>query len=414
MEESHLATRASAHPMAAERPLAQVRRSLVLIWSCGMALVAASIALSWNGTPYWMDSTIYARSVAEGGWAIHPPGHLFFVTAGRLLYACGYADAYTALQVLTMLFTLGGVVLLYWLLRELVGPLESSILAVTFALSWVPLLMNHTGTSHASDFVTVPLLLLAAARLTGRPTRASAWALTLAIVLCGGFRLTTLIMMSPLLVAVLWVNRHNAHVWGAGAVGGLMVGLAQLLVVHASGGWARYFFLAEKTHFINRPFSVFHAGLDRLVLFNTGRSLLWFAAATVGLWFALFRLRSPHPWSSRQRLLLLYGALATLGPLAVCTLYLCEHPGYLAPALAGFYLCLAVAWNRSAGRPGFAKWPAVAIVASLLLFFGLRYYREPATRGQAIANSVLLQYSADAARDACYRTTTAWLIGTRR
>jgi hypothetical protein len=36
-----------------------------------------------------------------------------------------------------------------------------------------------------------------------------------------------------------------------------------------------------------------------------------------------------------------------------------------------------------------------------------------ATRGHAIANSLLLQYSTDAARDACYRTTIAWLIGTR-
>ena len=399
--------------MPAERSLPELRNPLLLVWSCGLAILAGAIALSWNSAPYWMDSKIYARSVAEGHWVVHPPGHLFFVAAGRLVYGCGFADPYAALQVLTMSFTLGGVVLLYLLFRELLSPLRSSILAITFVLSWVPLLINHTGTSHTSDFVTVPLLLLAAARVTTRPTRSAAGALTLGIVLCGGFRLPTLIMMSPLLVAVLWVNRRNLYVWGACAVSGLGVALLQLLVIRASGGWARYSFLAEKTNFINRPYSVFHAGLDRLVLFNMGRSLIWFALSTVGLWFALSRLRSPHLWSSRQRVLLLYGALATLGPLVVCAFYLCEHPGYLAPAIVGFYLCLAVAWNRTDRPANFAKWPAVAIVASLLLFFGLHYYREPATRTQAIANSLLLQYSADAARDACYRTTTVWLIGTR-
>jgi hypothetical protein len=39
----------------------------------------------------------------------------------------------------------------------------------------------------------------------------------------------------------------------------------------------------------------------------------------------------------------------------------------------------------------------------------MRYYRAPATRGQAIANYLLLQYSADGARHARYRTASAWL-----
>jgi len=101
--------------------------------------------------------------------------------------------------------------------------------------------------------------------------------------------------------------------------------------------------------------------------------------------------------------------LALCGPAAVCIFYLCEHPGYLAPALAGFYLCVAVAWDRAGGRLGFARWPAAGVVVSLVLFLGLRYYREPRTRGQAIANGVLLQYSADGARNACYFTPFTWL-----
>lgn len=384
-----------------------MERALLLIWSCGLALLAGVIALSWNSAPYWMDAEEYALSVARGRWVVHPPGHLFFVALGRLLYAFGFGDAYTALQVLTLLCTLGGMLLLYRLLREVVGPLESSLLGFTFALSWVPLLINHTGTSSTSDFCLAPFLLWAAARLSARPTRFAAALLALAVVLCGGFRVTTLLMMGPLLGAVLWVNRRNPCVWVACAVSGLVVGLLQLLVIRVSGGWDLYYFMVWKQNFF-RTYNLID-DFSRPALFNLGRSLLWFGLATLGLPFALLGLRSAHPWTSKQRVLLLYGALATAGPVATCGLYLCEHPGYLAPALAGCYLCVAVAWNRAEGRGSFAKWPIAAIVASLLLFFGMYFYRAPASRGQAIANYLLLQYSADGARHACYKTTSGWL-----
>jgi hypothetical protein len=378
-----------------------------LIWLCGLALLAGAIALSWSSKPYWMDAEDYARSVAKGRWVVHPPGYIFFVAVGRLLYAFGFADSYTVLQALTLLFTLGGMLLLYRLLREVVGPLQSSLLVFTFALSWVPLLINHTGTSSTSDFFTTPLLLWAAVRLTARPTRSAAALLALAVVLCGGFRLTTLIMMGPLLLAVLWVNRRKPSVWVACAVSGLMIGLLQPLVIRASGGWDLYSFMVWKQNFF-RTYNV----IDYFAwpaLLNLGRSLLWFGLATIGLPFALLRLRSRQPWNSKQRVLLLYGALATAGPVAVCALYLCEHPGYFAPALAGSYLCVAVAWDRADGRLNFAKWPIAAIVASLLLFFGMHYYRAPATPGQAAANGLLLQYSADGARHAYYQTAPDWL-----
>jgi hypothetical protein len=383
------------------------KKALFLIWSCGLALLAAIIALSWNGAPYWMDAEEYTLSVARGRWVVHPPGYLFFVALGRLVHAFGFADAYTALQVLTLLLTLGGMLLLYRLLREAVSPLESSLLVFTFALSWVPLLINHTGTSSTSDFCLVPLLLWAAVRLTARPTRAAAALLALAVVLCGGFRATTLFMMGPLLLAVLWMNRRNRYVWVACAASALVVGLLQLLVIRLSGGFDLYSFMVWKQNFF-RTYNLID-DFSRPALFNLVRSLLWLGLATMGLPFALLRLRSSQPWTSRQRVLLLYGALATAGPVATCSLYLCEHPGYLAPALAGCYLCVAVAWNRAGGQRGFIKWPIVAVVASLLLFFGMRYYRAPATRGQAIANYLLLQYSADGARHACYRTTSSWL-----
>jgi hypothetical protein len=299
---------------------------------------------------------------------------------------------------------------LYRLLREVIGPVESSLLVFTFALSWVPLLINHTGTSATSDFCTVPLLLWAAVRLSLRPTRTAALLLAFALILCGGFRLTTLIMMGPLVAAVLWVNRRNLHVWIACAVAGLVVGFLQLLTIHLAGGWDLYAFMVWKQNFF-RSYNLID-DFSRPALFNLGRSLLWFGLATLGLPFALLRLRSPQPWNSKQRVILLYGALATAGPLAVCTLYLCEHPGYFAPALAGFYLCVAVAWNRADSRPSFGKWPIVAIALGLLLFFGMRYHRAPTTRGQAIANYLLLQYSADGARNACYLTTSKWLRAT--
>jgi hypothetical protein len=384
-----------------------VRRALFLIWTCGLTVLAVVIALSWNSTVYWMDAEEYVLSVSRGRWVVHPPGYIFFVALGRLLYGFGFAKAYTALQVLTLSFTLGGLLLFYRLMREVIGPIESSLLVFTFALSWVPLLINHTGTSSTSDFCMAPLLLWAAVRVAARPTASAVALLALAIVLCGGLRITTLFMMGPLLLAVLWRNRRSLHVWVAVAVSGLVVVFLQVLAIRASGGWDLYAFMVWKQDFF-RTYNLID-DVSHPALFNLGRSLIWLVLATLGLPFALLRLRSRQPWSSRQRVVLLYGALATAGPALTCSFYLCEHPGYVAPALAGFYLCVAVAWSRADGGRGFAKWPIAAIVASLLLFFGMRYYRAPATRNQAIANYLLLQYSADGARNGCYKTTSEWL-----
>jgi hypothetical protein len=415
-----------------------VKRRLILIWSCGLTLLACVIALSWSNQPYWMDAGGYALVVAAHRWVVHPPGHILFVVVGRLLHSLVFADcvlptgsgvafipdptasctlaewqialghAYTVLQVFTLILTLGAILLLYRLLREVIGPVQSSLLAFVFAFSWIPLLINHTGTSHASDLLTAPLLLLTAIRVTARPTPLAAAAFALSVFLCGGFRFTTLVMMGPLILAVLWVNRRSPNVWLACAVGGLMAGLLQLLTIRTYGGWNTYIGTMDKMNHINRVHSVIHSGTAPLALFNLGRSLLWFGLATLGLPFALFRLKSPQPWNAKQRLLLVFGVLAIAGPLAVCGLYLCEHPGYLAPALAGSYLCVAVAWDRVGGRPGFAKWPIAAVIVGVLLFLSVRYYRSPATRGQAVANALVLQFSADAARHAFYINSSDW------
>ncbi len=382
-------------------------RLVTLVWTGGLALFAGIVALTWNPHPYWMDADEYSLFLGLGRWAVHPPGYLLFMALGRLLLALGLASPYGTLQILTLALTLAGMLLLYRLLRLVVRPLQASILVFTFALSWVPLLINHTGTSSTSDFFTVPLVLLSALRFVERPTRSSAIGLALAMIVCGGFRLTTLLMMTPLLAVVLWRNRRQASAWVAFAASGLAIVLLQLLTMASWGSWDLYWFMVWKENFVNRTY--IESGFAARALFNLGRSVLWFGLATLGLWFALPRLRSARPWTPRQRMLTLYGALATAGPLAVCALYLCEHPGYLAPCLAGFYLCVAVAWDRGAGLVGFCKWPAIAVMASLLLFFGLRYHRDPATPAQAVANGLLLQYSADAARNAYFRSTVEWL-----
>jgi hypothetical protein len=234
-------------------------------------------------------------------------------------------------------------------------------------------------------------------------------AFALSVTLCGAFRFTTLVMMGPLILGVLWVNRRSSSVWLACAVGGIMVGLLQLLTIRAYGGWVQYVATAEKMDRINGIHGVIHAGAAPLALFNLGRSLLWFALATLGLPFALFSLRSRQPWTSRQKVHLAFGVLATAGPIALCSLYLCEHPGYLAPALAGFYLCVAIAWERFDGRWSFAKWPFAAVIVSLVLFLAMRYYRDPGTRGQSLANALLLQFSADGARHAFYVNSSDWM-----
>jgi hypothetical protein len=271
------------------------------------------------------------------------------------------------------------------------------------------LLNVQTGTSHASDLFTVSLLLLAAVKLPR--SASSAWGsdlfFALALFFCAAFRLTTLLLMLPLCLLVALHNRQRTSFW-IGCLGAFIaIGLWQSWVIAESGGYAAYSEAAAAMNADNRPSSLLLSGLTQTTALNIIRALLWAGVGTFPLLVvAAASWRWPIPTSARRAFF--YGLAASLGPMLGVTLYLCTHPGYVLSVIPG--AALVAASLASASRSSF-PWRAFAAsaVGVLCVFLFMKPFVLPATKRQAVANGILLQYSADCVRTATFNTTARWL-----
>lgn len=362
----------------------------------------------WSPRHYWPDADGYLLHVAEGRWVAHPPGYALFVMLGRLFHAAGYAP-YVSMQMASLSATVAGLGVLYLLMRRLLDPLRAQALTIAAAFSWVVFLNVQTGTSHASDLFTVSLVLLAAVRLPS--SAGNAWRRDLffaaALFLCAGFRLTTLLMLSPLFFLVAWRNRSRSSFRVSCLLGLLAIGLWQSWVIRESGGYAIYSLGAANMNADNRPSSVLLSGFTQTTALNMIRALLWAGVGTLPLLVvALGCWRGPVPPAPRYAFFC--GLAACLGPLLGVMLYLCTHPGYVVSVIPG--AALIAASLASVHRTNF-PWRASAVSAVCLvgMFLLMAPFVPPTTKWQAIANGILLQYSAGCARTATFNTTARWL-----
>ena len=366
------------------------------------------VAYLWSPKHYWPDADGYLLHVAEGRWVAHPPGYALFVMLGRSFHALGFSP-YLAVQLASLSLTVAGLFVLYRLMRQVIDPFRAQVLTVAAAFSWLTLLNVQTGTSHASDLFTVSLLLLAALKLP--ELRVNAWGPDLffaaSLFLCAGFRLATFLMMGPLCLLVAWNNRGRVSFWMSCLLAAIAITLWQSWVIWQSGGYATYSAYAESMNAGNAPSSLLLSGLTQTTMLNIFRALLW---ATLGLLpflvVILFRWRPPWPAGAGQALF--YGLTASLVPLAAVTLYLCTHPGYLLCVVSGAAL---VAAALVSGDMKVFPWKSAtaATVGLVIVFLSAAPQVPPSGKWQAVANGVLLQYSALCAREAVFNTTARWL-----
>jgi hypothetical protein len=378
------------------------------IWLVLAFFWAAVVIYLWSPQHYWPDADGYLLHVAEGRWVAHPPGYALFVISGRLFHALGFSP-YFAVQLASLSLTVAGLFVVYRLMREALSPLYAQALTVAAAFSWLTLLNVQTGTSHASDLFTVSLLLLAAVTLPG--SRINAWRPDLffasALFLCAGFRLTTFLMMVPLCLLVAWNNKARASFWISCVLAALTIAVWQSWVIWQSGGYAAYSAYAEAMNAGNAPSSLVLSGLTQTTLLNIFRALLW---ATLGLLpflvVILFRRRASRSTCAGKALL--YGLASSLVPLAAVTSYLCTHPGYLISVVPGVALVAAV---LASGDEEAFPWQSFTVAGAgvVMIFLLAAPLVPPSGKWQAVANGVLLQYSAGCAREAVFNTTARWL-----
>lgn len=376
---------------------------LAVAWAC-------TVAHAWSPRWYWPDADGYMLHVAQGRWVAHPPGYALFVILGRGMHLAGLSP-YVSVQAASLVLTIAGLVVLFHLVRRFVAPARAVLLTAAAGFSWIVLLNAQTGTSHAADLFSVSLLLWAAVRLPGN-AGGSAWrrdaAFGLALVLCAGFRLTTLVMMLPLCMAVAVFNARRASFRVCSVAAGAAAGAVQAWVIGQSGGLESYSAYSAAMHAGNSQASLILSGVTPATMMNAARALLWFCLGCLAF--------APLIFAARERLFakaslpaLIYGLMAVLGPLAGVAAYLCTHPGYLVATVPGCALCAAVVLAGHPESVRLTRAAILAVVAGVLAFLFMRPFERPLTKWQAVANGILLQYAAPSSRAAVFKTTARWL-----
>ena len=387
-------------------------RRLYLMFFVVLLAWIAVISSGWSTAAYWPDADGYTSHVAEGRWVAHPPGYPFFVAVGHGFHALGLSP-YQSVQGASLALAVAGILGGFILANPYCGTKRAGILAAGLAFSWVTLLILQSGTSHAADLFTVTLLLITALKLPADhlpkpmnaiPTRAD-MGFAMAIVICAGFRFTTLVMMAPFFLCVAWFNRKRPAFWIACITAGFAVMLLQLWVIHMSGGYSSYSEYSRSMHEGNAFSSIVLKGITETSLFNIFRAFLWLGLGALP--FLLICLLNIRALSRKEIKPAVYGIAASAGCLGVASLYLCTHPGYIAAALPGFLLAAAVLWGnrQSAGM----IFPIGALIVGVGIYLAIKPFRPPENKLEALANGVFLQYGAEASRNSLFRTTAAWL-----
>jgi hypothetical protein len=371
---------------------------------------------------FFPDAPYFADILSQNQWVAHPPGYLVFLSLAKGIFALGLSPD-RSLQTLSLLGTLLWSPFLYRWMRHLVGRSWALPLSLIFSVSWLPFYLAGSGTPYIFDLASISGTLWFAHRLlqhqSSSPStplpRPDLFGFGLCLALTGSFRLTTLIMLGPLLLWLLFILRRNRSFWLALFAVAFWISLLQFLTWHFFGGWGNYQDYAARLHEANLQSSLIGSGLSPASLVNIGRFLLWFTLPFLPLlvWFALFpreflHLLRHHP--------LAHLALLTLsGPFLVYLLYICVTPGYLTVCLPPMTLLfgLFIARLLAGGiirRRRLILGLGLTLLWSGLLFFGLPFFPQPHSPAQAAYNGLLGQYTASASRQAVWKSTSLWLL----
>ncbi len=371
----------------------------------------AIVGLSWSPHPYWPDADGYTLRVAQGQWVAHPPGYALFVIFGKAFHFLGM-NPYLSIQFASLTLSILGILCSYFLFRMLLDTTASMLFSIATAFSWALLLNTQTGTSHSADLLTVSFLLYTALRLSknkagGEITWTSALWFGSALFLCAGFRLSTLLMMGPLLGVLAWHQRRNFRFWSAAILAAALITAWQIWVISEYGGYSVYSASVAGMNKDNAHSSLLISGPTQTAFLNILRALLWSGLTCLPFLLCVATARR-IPSSSFEFTALVYGLAAFIGPFAGVSLYLCTHPGYVVSLIPGAAL-IAAAFTAHTDLK-FARIPLFTGVAFTVFIFLIISPIAPMTKKwHAVANGILLQYSSISSREGIFYTTARWL-----
>ncbi len=337
----------------------------------------------------------------------HPPGYPVFIALARAASVLTGGD-HAGLRLVVILFALAAVLLTWRLGRRWGGPRVGAAAAMLLALNPLFWFYACTSESYAVDAAVAPALILLLLA-----TRRGGWIWTgLAVGLALGLRSTTVVLLAPALLPILWLRVRRGSmsprdlvVAALGAVAGLAVWLPWVIV--NEGGWSGY--LRALDGLTTRSAGPFIGNLAGLVI-----TLLWCAGPVAFYWLlsagriaraARNAMKEPTSETGSARAILLLWAIV---PTLFFALVI-HTKGYLLLVLPA--LAIGTAWLAAADRRtiGPARLGRMAIIAIVLVGAGifLLIPSEPPPAYAALAPRN--RTSAERARSVLGRALSAYL-----
>lgn len=377
-----------------------------LIWILLGALVL--VASYRSSSPFWIDASGYTGAVEAGRSVVHPPGYIGFLALARWVHQLGF-EAYPSLQLISVASYLASIPLVHSACRMRGGAEAGLLFTGMYAFGWVSLNIAGVGTTHASDLLfgsVIAWLLCLPGRASGR------WwwhpVLVLTLTVAAAFRTSTVVMFAPLVVVIFAMDFRNRWLWISGIIGLALMAAIVWATVEAYGGMENFRRETEDINALNRQAGLLTGGGWKQGGVNAVRAALWLtlAAPLLPLLLGILTGRTKSSDAGRGTGWLLIAAVS--GGLLINFGYLCTHPGYFAPILP---LCFAIAadWLRLDRR--LVVLGAAQLIFTLLLFFVGRTIHAKGSAVIAVANSMVLQFSADTQRKSIpIRTLSEWLM----
>ncbi|HYP40582.1 MAG TPA: glycosyltransferase family 39 protein, partial [Chloroflexia bacterium] len=344
-------------------------------WLLALGVAAGvSRAAFVRDTPINWDGVQFALALREFDLHLHqphPPGYILYVLLGRALNVL-VGEPALALSILSVLFSIAAVPLLYWLTLQVFGE-HSIALGAALLLLASPLALYYgtVGLTYVPEMALSIAVAGIAWKVRAYGRIGMALLLGVALAFAGGIRQTSLLVLLPLCVWALWSKGSKS--WLA-FVGALVISSVAWLVplLMLSGGVETYIhenaLLAQA---VSERTSIVGAGIEGLghnLLFE-GLGLMLgvaFGVVPLGLWAArVLRFKL----ANRVRAFLLWWTLPSLA------LYAISHVGqygYLLAVLPPFLmlsaLCARVLVERlSQGRNTRAPAAGAYLCAALAL-----------------------------------------------
>jgi len=206
----------------------------------GLVLIASRLPFRGHFLYHW-DSVQFALGLSYFDPALHrphPPGYILYIALGRLVNLFVH-DANLALIILSIFFSLVGLVALFYLARSISGWEVAYLAALLYLFNPLVWFHGEVALMYMAEAALVSLFLFFLYNFYANARVSQLWVAVAVLIFLGGVRQSALLFMVPILLYVLIVKNRRLIL---PAFGLLAAGVLAwwLPLLHFSGGLLSY------------------------------------------------------------------------------------------------------------------------------------------------------------------------------